>query len=156
MMLKTLANRYSIQFCSGLIPMIYGEDNKSKQLINIVVSQLIKGISPKLIEGNNLYDIVHVSDVVEAFYYLGLYGKPQVTYYVGHSKLKTFRMWMEEIRDILAPDVELKFGEYSDNLSIHYERYDLNLLKQDTGFEFKRKLRDELPLYAEWVKNLEI
>ena len=64
---KTLATRAQTEFIGTMIPMPYGKGNRSMQLFNVVVKNLLDGQSPKLIEGKNLYDIVYVEDVVSAF-----------------------------------------------------------------------------------------
>ena len=80
-------------------------------------------------------------------------GKTGRSYYVGHRKLRTFRSWIEEIRDIVAPNVELKFGEYKDPLDMDYSLVDLDLLYKDTGYECRTQLSEILPNLAIWVKD---
>ena len=151
---RTLAYNYGMEYCSGLITMPCGEGNYSKQLVNVVVDQLNKGQSPKLVAGNNLYDIVDIRDIVRAFEAIGRLGKTQKRYYIGHRKLKTFRELMIQIRDIINKNVELKFGEYKDNQNIDYSMIDLNALYNDTGFECECDFEDSIKITSEWVKKL--
>ena len=144
---------YGIEYSAGLIPMPYGENNYSKQLVNIVLDCLNKKESPKLVEGNNLYDLVYIQDIVDALIAIGEKGKNKKEYYVGHRELKTFKEWITEIRDLVAPGVELKFGEYKDNQQINYSKVDLNALYLDTGWECKYELKDRIKNTAEWVKQ---
>lgn len=153
LIIKTLATKYKTEYVATMIPMPYGEGNRSMQLFNVVVKSLLKGKSPSLIEGNNLYDMVYVEDIVGAFVAVAKKGKAGRTYYVGHRKLKTFRSWIEEIRDIVAPDVDLKFGEYKDPLDLDYSMVDLDLLYNDTGYECTTEMKDILPKLAIWIKN---
>ncbi len=153
LIIKTLATKNDTEYVATMIPMPYGEGNRSMQLFNVVMKSLIAGESPKLIEGNNLYDMVYVEDIVGAFIAVAEKGKPGRSYYVGHRHLKTFREWIEEIRDVVAPDVELKFGEYKDPLDLDYSMVDLDLLYKDTGYELKSELKDVLPSLTEWIKS---
>ena len=141
---RTLAHNLGIEYSAGLIPMPYGENNYSKQLVNIVLDCLNKKESPKLVEGNNLYDLVYIQDIVDALIAIGEKGKNKKEYYVGHRELKTFKEWITEIRDLVAPGVELKFGEYKDNQQINYSKVDLNALYLDTGWECKYELKDRI------------
>ena len=150
---RTLAHNLGIEYSAGLIPMPYGENNYSKQLVNVVINSLNHGIAPKLVEGNNLYDLVYVQDIVDALIAIGEKGKNKKEYYVGHRKLKTFKEWMVEIRDEIAPDVALEFGEYKDNQQIDYSKVDLDALYRDTGWECQYELRDRIREIAQWVKN---
>lgn len=150
---RTLAHNLGIEYVGALIPMPYGENNYSKQLVNVVISNLNNGTAPKLVEGNNLYDLIYIQDVVDALIAIGEKGHNKKEYYVGHRNLKTFKEWMIEIRDQIAPNVELKFGEYKDNQKIDYSRVDLEALYNDTGWECHYELKDRIYATAEWVKN---
>ena len=149
---KTLAYHSGMDFLSGLISMPYGEKNRARNLPNIVIENLLNHTSCKLIKGNNQYDLIYIDDIAEAFYRIGESGKNMKSYYVGHRKLRTFREIITEIRDILAPEVDLHFGEYPDNLDIDYSLVDLNALYNDTGFECKANFRDSILKTAEWIK----
>ena len=150
---RTLAFNLNMEYNAGLIPMPYGEKNYSKQLINVVIGCLNNNETPKLIEGNNLYDLVYVKDIADAFIVIGEKGVSKKEYYVGHRKLKTFREWMIEVRDIISPDVELKFGEYQDNQQIDYSRVDLEALYRDTGWQCCYDLKDTIYKTAQWVMD---
>lgn len=150
---KTLAHNLGIEYSAGLVPMPYGEYNYSKQLVNVVLKSLINGVAPKLVEGNNLYDLVYIGDIINAFIAIGENGKHMREYYVGHRELKTFREWMKDIRDCVAPDVDLTFGEYKDNQQIDYSKVDLNRLYIDTGFECKADFEKTMQRTVEWVRN---
>lgn len=151
---RTLAYNLGIDYSAGLIPMPYGENNFSKQLVNVVVDNLNKGVSPKLIEGNNTYDLIYISDLVDGLIAIGEKGKNQHEYYVGHRKLKSFRELMLDIRNVIAPEVELKFGEYKDTQNIDYSKIDLDALYRDTGFECKADFEETIKITSEWVKTL--
>ena len=150
---RTLAYNLGIEYSGALVPMPYGERNYSKQLVNVVINNLNNGIAPKLVEGDNLYDLVYIQDIADALAAIGEKGQNMKEYYVGHRKLKTFRAWMEEIRDAIAPNVELKFGEYKDNQQINYEKVDLDALFRDTGWECHYELKDQITTTAQWVKE---
>ena len=150
---RTLAHNMGIEYSAGLIPMPYGENNYSKQLVNVVINSLNHGKAPRLVEGNNLYDLVYVQDIADALIAIGEKGKDRKEYYVGHRRLKTFREWMVEIRDEIAPEVELRFGEYKDNQQIDYSKVDLDALFKDTGWECHYELIDRIRDTAQWVKD---
>lgn len=157
-MTRTLAQQMNLHYCTGLVPMVYGENNYSKQLFNVVMEKLLKGISPDLIDGKNLYDLVYIEDVSAAFEAIGYDGKNGRRYYIGHRQLKSFRTWIEEIRDIIAPNILLKFGTYNDPLNLDYRLIDLDLLYKDTGFICSSDFRESVKRTVDWyrsVKNYE-
>lgn len=150
---RTLAYNLGIDYCVGFIPMPYGENNYSKQLANVVIDCLLRKVSPKLVEGKNTYDMVYIGDIVGAFVSIGEKGKNNGQYYIGHRQLKSFREWIIDIRDILAPEVDLKFGEYKDNQNIDYSLIDLDALYNDTGFECKADFKESILSTADWLKS---
>jgi nucleoside-diphosphate-sugar epimerase len=155
LIIKTLATKHKTEYLATMIPMPYGEGNRSMQLFNVVVKSLLEGKSPALTEGNNLYDMVYIEDIVGAFIAVAEKGKSGRSYYVGHRNLRTFRSWIEEIRDIVAPDVKLKFGEYKDPLDLDYSLVDLDLLYKDSGYECTTQLSEILPSLTKWInKNI--
>lgn len=56
-------------------------------------------------------------------------------------------------RPVIAPDVELKFGEYKDNQQIDYSKFDLDALFRDTGWQCRAELKDHIRDTADWVKK---
>lgn len=151
---KTLAYNLGIEYNIAFIPMPYGRRNYSRQLANVVIDSLNKGIAPKLVEGNNTYDLVYIDDLVEGVIAIAEQGVNQRGYYIGHRTLKTFKEWMIDIRDVLSPETELKFGEYEDAQNIDYSLIDLDALYRDTGFECKADFRSSIHTTSEWVKGL--
>lgn len=149
---KTIAKSNDIKFCTALIAMPYGENNRANTLPNIIIKQLINGDKPKLIEGNNLYDLIYISDVAAGLQAIGEAGVDFRNYYVGHRRLDSFRNIISVIRDTIASDIELGFGEYPDAPSVDYSLIDLEALYRDTGFECKADFKESILKTAEWLK----
>lgn len=151
---KTIAANSGIAYSAGLTAMSYGENNRSMMLANVVLKQLVHGESPRLIEGNIPYDFIYVDDIARAFYAIGEGGVHLRSYYVGHRTLRTFREYVTDIGQIVAPDVPLLFGAYpDDNSSRNYGKIDLDALYRDTGFECKADFRESILKTAAWIKE---
>ena len=153
MICKTLAYNYGINYNAGLIAMTYGEGNKSEVLPNVIIKSLIDNKQPKLVSGNNKYDLIYIDDVVNAFILIGEKGVNQKSYYVGNRNIRTFKEVVTDIRNIVNPDIELVFGEYQDSLDMDYSLIDLDKLYIDTGFKCKADFRDSILRTTEWIKN---
>lgn len=148
---KTLARSGGMAFCTALVAMPYGEGNGARTLPNIVMEQLMTGVRPKLIKGENLYDLVCIDDVAGALCAIGEKGATFRDYYVGHRKLGTFKSWISRMRDVLAPGAELGFGEYPDAPALDYGKIDLELLYRDTGFVCDTDFEMSIRATAEWL-----
>lgn len=153
LMIRTLSEKYDTEYMGTMIPMPYGDGNRSMQLFNVLTLSLLKGQSPALIEGNNLYDMVYVEDIIGALIAIAEKGIAGRSYYIGHRKLQTFRQWAEAIRDIVNPNVALRFGEYKDPLNMDYSVIDMDLLYKDTGYECNSDFRETILETIEWMKK---
>ncbi len=149
---KTLAAD-KIEYCAGLIPMPFGENNRSMQLPNVLMLSLIRGISPKLIEGNNWYDMVYIEDIAKAFEAIGKRGKSGSEYYIGHRIKRTFKDIVTEIRDIIAPEIELRFGEYKDHKVFDESLIDFEKLYIETGYECVSDFGETIKRTVEWLRS---
>lgn len=149
---KTLACNNGLAFSTALIAMPYGEGNPARTLPNIVMEQLSEGIRPKLIEGKNMYDLVYIDDVAAGLVAIGDKGQVDKSYYIGNRKLRTFRSWIEALRDVLAPDMELVFGEYPDAPALNYDYIDLDALYRDTGFACQADFKESVMKTAAWLE----
>ena len=150
---KTIAHKNNLLYCSSTISMAYGEYSSSQNLANIVIKKLLQNISPKLITGNSLYDLLYITDTARALEAIGQAGIDKKTYYVGNRVLKTFKEQMTAIRDIVNPNVELLFGKYPDLQQIDYSLIDLDALYNDTGFEAKADFAESIRKTADWLKT---
>lgn len=152
--LKTLANKNKDISLNIVCPaIVYGENNNSGMLPNVLIKNFMENKQPKLVEGNFLYDWIYVEDVVDGCVKVGNLGKKGKRYYLGHRKLKNFKDIVLGVRDILAPDLELKFGDYPDSDVIDYSKIDLDACYIDTGFEVKSDFKDSILKTVEWIKK---
>ena len=133
--------------------MVYGENNDSEMLPNVVLRQLLNGVEPRLIKGDNYYDLVYVDDVAAAFEAIGKNGVSGKAYYIGHRELCTFKELLCNVRDIVNPNITLHFGAFQDTSSLDYNRINLDELYQDTGFECKADFRESILKTVEWLKQ---
>lgn len=153
MMCKTLAYQNGIEFNCGLIAMVYGENNGSRMIPNVILENLLKSKETNLIEANTPYDLIYVNDVAEAFLAIGEKGINQKTYYVGHSKISTFGEIFSKIRDIVNKDGVLNFGAFKETNCIDYSLISTDELEKDTGFKASSDFEKSILSTAEWLKS---
>ena len=150
---RTLCHKYGIQFNDGLIAMAYGENNKSKMIPNVIMYSLINKKEINLVEGNNLYDMVYISDIVNAFIAIGEKGKASQSYYIGHNDKRTFKDIICSIRDVLNKDQQLNFGVYKEDNNLDYSLIDRSLLTKDTGWKPEADFNESILNTAKWIKE---
>lgn len=150
---RTLCHKYGIQFNDGLIAMAYGENNKSKMIPNVIMYSLINKKEINLVEGNNLYDMIYISDIVNAFIAIGEKGKASQSYYIGHNDKRTFKDIICSIRDVLNKDQQLNFGVYKEDNNLDYSLIDRSLLTKDTGWKPEADFNKSILNTAKWIKE---
>lgn len=153
MICRTLSCNNGVAFNCAYISMVYGEENYSMMVPNVVISKLLKGESPDLIEGNGLYDLVYVKDVASGLVAIAEKGVSMKSYYIGSRRLKTFKELFTNVGKILAPTVKMNFGVYHDANYIDYSLINLDELYDDTGFEIKTNFDESIVNTAKWVKE---
>ena len=152
--LKTLVNQYNDINLNIIYPaQVYGEGDKSKTLSRILIESFIRNKCPKLVEGNFLYDWIYIKDLIEGIIAVYYRGKNKKGYYIGHRKIKLFKDFIIEIKNIIAPDIILKFGEYPDNANIDYSKINLDDLYNDTGFEIKSNFKQTIKNTELWIRK---
>lgn len=153
MMCKTLAFQNNIEFNCGLIAMVYGENNKSLMIPNVVMTNLLTNKESNLVPYDTPYDLIYVDDVAKAFIAIGENGINQKTYYVGHSKLSTFGQIFDSIKNIVNPNAKINYGVYPDTNAIDYNLINLKALEEDTGFVADYDFEKSIKNTVNWLKN---
>ena len=135
-MARIIAADLKIEYVSSLISNIYGPGEKSVRLINSSIKKLLNGEHISLSPCNQLYDFIYISDAANMFVAIGDKGIPGKIYYIGNSKVRPLKEFMIEMRDVVAPDMELGFGEIPFNgVSLTYDEFDKESIYKDTGIK---------------------
>lgn len=153
---RIVAAREGIEYISAIISNIYGPGENSPRLVNSSIRKLLGGEHCSFSTGEQLYDFIYIEDAAEAFVLLGNKGKNNGTYYIGSASPKPLKDYLESIRDIVAPDAALGFGEMPFNgVSLNYNEFDINALREDTGFIPKNSFEDGIKKTRDWIKRNE-
>lgn len=152
---KVLAAQKGIEFNCGLFANIIGPGDKSKRSTNTILHYFLQGKAPKLVKGEGLNDWLYIKDAVRLIETMGERGHNMKTYYIGHIDLWPLRKIIERARDVVAPGLELHFGELADQFLTNYSYISTTELYEDTGckaeYDFSRAIQET----AEWVKTLD-
>jgi UDP-glucose 4-epimerase len=151
---KTMAGNHKLtRFVCAQLSMVYGEGNYSMMVPNVVMSSLVKGISPKLIKGEKPYDLVYVGDIIDALIAVGEKGKNLITYPIVHQKLSSFHDLFTAVGQIIDPKVPLVFGAYPGEVEIDFNQMDRTLLQKDTGYVFPDNFESTIKSTSDWIRQ---
>lgn len=113
----------------------YGPRYLPGTVINHTINELLKGNSPALSAGDQIWDFIYCDDVAKALYLLAAKGRDGEIYVIGSGESKPLKEYLETVRDIVSPGAKLGLGEvpYSDSTVMHLA-CDISKLKEDTGY----------------------
>lgn len=113
----------------------YGAKDHPRWLIPSITLQLLRRESPKLTEGRQNWDYIHVDDIASAVRATVDNLDAQGIYNVGSGRVVTVRRVVERVRDLIDPSLPLVFGEllYRPDQVMHLEA-DITRLQRATGW----------------------
>ena len=154
MMCKTLATKYNIEFNCGLFANIIGPGDYSHRSTNTILNKFLHNETPKLVKGEGLNDWLYIKDAVRLIEAMGSMGKNMKTYYIGHTNLWSLREIIEKAKEIVAPELNLIFGELPDAFLTNYSYISTTELFEDTGYRAEYDFKKAILETTEWVKTL--
>lgn len=122
---------------------VYGKNDSENTLISYLVRSFQAGEIPKLTKCEQVWDYLNASDAGEAFRAIGERGKDGKIYVLGSGSPRPLREYVEEVRDCVAPTLEIGFGEKE-----YYPHQpmllaaDIRELTEDTGWKPKKTFRE--------------
>lgn len=132
----SLCEELGVPYIYVVITGIYSADRKDNNVIYYTISTLLKGERPSYTKLEQLWDYVHIDDLVQALYLIAAKGKAGAFYSIGHGDNWPLANYIYQIRDIIDPNLDLGLGEipYKDGRQPS-SCVDLSAIRQDTGFE---------------------
>lgn len=131
-----LCEELKLSYIYAVITGIYAADRTDNNVIFYAISTLLKGEKPSFTALEQLWDYVHIDDVIRALFLIAIKGKDKAFYAIGHGDNWPLYNYIYTIRDIIDPTLPLGIGEvpYKDGC-LTSSCVDLTRLKEDTGFE---------------------
>lgn len=133
---QELCHELQLPYIYVVITSIYGADRIDNNVISYTIKTLLNGDRPALTRLTQLWDYVHIDDVVYALYLIAKSGKADAFYAVGHGDNWPLANYIYTIRDLINPELPLGVGEISYKDSRQPSScVDLTALQKDTGFK---------------------
>lgn len=155
-MARILSGSFGISYIRAVISNVYGPGEMSPRLINNSLRKLLSGEHCSFSDGNQIYDFIYISDAAKAFVAVGKSGIANKAYYIGSQNPKPLKDFLLEMRDQVNPEIEIGLGEVSfDGISLNYNEFDINAVKNDTGFVPSVSFAAGIKNTIEWIKEVE-
>lgn len=147
MMTRDYAHQLGMEHNWLRVLSIYGLHDGVNSLIAQTILSFKAGVSPDFTKGEQIWDYVYSKDAATAFLCTAENGKDGKVYVLGSGEERPLADYLRAIRDIIAPNLELKIGTrpYGKN-QIMYLAGDVRELTADTGYRpqysFEQGIRD--------------
>lgn len=154
-MARTVAGSLGVDYIRAVISNVYGPGEMSPRLINTSLRKLLKGEHCAFSAGEHIYDFIYIDDAAKTFVEIAKKGKSNRTYYVGSQNPKPLKEFLCEMRDIVDPSIKIGLGEIPfDSVSLTYKEFDVDAVKNDTGYVPKVVFKEGIKNTIKWIKEL--
>lgn len=140
---KFAAGKLSAMLCKSLgirqnwvrILSVYGPNDGENTLISYVVRELKAGRSPELTKCEQTWDYLYADDAADAILAIAEKGVDGKVYPLGSGKGRKLSEYIEDIRNMINPSVELLYGtkDYYPHQPMHLVA-DMTELVKDTNW----------------------
>ena len=133
---QSLCESLGLPYIYMVITGVYSADRVDNNVIYYTIASLLEGKRPAFTALSQLWDYVHIDDVMLAMKLIAQKGKAGAFYVIGHGDNWPLANYIYAIRDAIDPSAPMGVGEvpYKDG-KIPSSCVDLTALRQDTGFE---------------------
>lgn len=154
---RIVASNFEIDCIWIRIFSVYGTNDRDNSMVISTINKLMKGEHCAFTKAEQQWDYLNEEDIGNAFYLTGKKIKGSHVYCVGNGQAESLREYIEIIKDVVAPNAQLGFGEieYPDNPVMNL-RVDISDFQKDTGWRPKVDFRLGIEkIYASLVEKQE-
>ena len=140
---RLLAQELGMLFNWARIVGVFGPGGASQTLITYTINELRAGRGPEVTKCEQIWDYLYCDDAADALLAIGENGADGKTYPLGSGDKKRLSEYLEQIKNIIAPNIALQFGkrEYCPHQPM-YLCADISELRRDTGWKPKISFED--------------
>ena len=134
----------------------YGEFDGAHTMVMSLIRDFHEGRRASCTKGEQMWDYLYCDDAAEAFFLAATKGVDGKVYPVGSGKVRPLASYIKDIRDVVAPSLDIGFGEVDYYPGqVMYLCADLSELTNDTGFEPRTDFKAGVEKTYTWYKEKE-
>lgn len=151
---ESLCRELGVPYIYVVITGIYGADRLDNNVITYTIRSLLERKKPRYTKLEQMWDYIHIDDLVEALVCIAQKGRAGAFYSIGHGDNWPLRTYIETIRDLIDPSLPMGIGEipYSGD-QIPSSCMDLTALEKDTGFSPRISFEDGIKEVIANIRN---
>jgi len=133
---------------------VMGVDDGKDSFLQVALDKFLHGGDLSFTSGEQIFDTIHVSDVVRGLVSVGKHGRPGQDYWIGSGQARRLREYVEEMARLYPPGQELGFGRVSfSDVILPKELFAIDLIREHTGFEPSVSFEMMVRELAAWLKE---
>ncbi len=132
----------------------YGPDDNDGWLIPMLIGEMLAGRRPRCTLGTQLWDYVYIEDLAQGILAASTNPTAAGLFNIGSGHPVAVKTIVEAIRDHVAPDMALVFGEipFRPDQVMHLEA-DIGRLAEATGWRPVVDIRNGLKRTVDWYRK---
>lgn len=151
---KPIASSLGISLCWAVVTNAYGPGELSPRFVNSTLRKIAAGEPLQFTAATQNYDFIYITDVSEAFYSIGEYGKANKEYVVGSGHARPLREFILEMLQTLAPDTVPIFGDIPfTGVNMPLDAFDTGALESDCHFIPQVSFAEGTKLTMDWIRS---
>lgn len=133
--LKVVSQQNKIDLIIATNSHVMGPNDNKDSFLQVTLSKLINDEDLIFSTGEQMFDVISVSDCALAYLKIGELGRPNSEYWIGSGHARPLKEYVEIMASLYPSGKELQFGRmpYND-ISLTKEDFSIELLSKDTGF----------------------
>ena len=152
-MSKIVCTQLKIEHIWCQLSNLYGVGDSTANFVNFASKLMLTGQRAAFTAGEQMYDFVYITDIVNGIYKAAKDGKTNTAYYVGSGRPKRLKEYITMIRDAIDPNIPLYFGEITfRGVCLPDKEFDCSKLICDTGYRAEVTFEEGIQKTVSWLK----
>ena len=150
MMAEVLSKSLGLSIVWMQIANVYGADNNTGNLISYTLKQLDKNQNADFGPAKQPYDFIHIDDLTEAMYRIGIMHTSESFYYIGSGKPRILQEYLRYIGEVYGKPELIRIGTRDDDgIKYRLDMFNIQPLINDIGDYAKRDFECEVKAMIE-------
>jgi nucleoside-diphosphate-sugar epimerase len=150
--LKMMSYDLSIKLIIATNSHVMGPNDDKDSFLQVTLEKLVKGEDLVFSTGEQIFDVISVTDCARAYCSIAEFGKENSEYWIGSGNPRKLREYVEIMYRLYPSTKPMQFGmmPYND-ISLQKSDFDIQNLVDDTGFTHSQTYEETVHELYKWL-----